>query len=186
MKSSTLHRSTISKERVAALEELLKDDAMSYDSSPGVYVRSDKDRELDLLWQGCKINSKEERSPGVYLLIGFIAGAACMFLMTFILNMGKPTGEFFANLNLWEKNHAQVSEKQAQISIDPSSQTIVAGSGARTEKYEIQNGDSLAKIALRFYGSATPEKIQKIQTENNLINPNQISVGKELNIPLEN
>ncbi|MCK7516005.1 MAG: hypothetical protein MZV70_76575 [Desulfobacterales bacterium] len=79
MKSSTLHRPGISKERIAALEELLSDKPTSYDSSPGVYVRSDKDRELDILWQGFKINSKDERSPGVYLTIGFVTGAYACF-----------------------------------------------------------------------------------------------------------
>jgi hypothetical protein len=183
MRSSTLHRSSISKERIAALEELLSDKSQPYDSSPGVYVRSDKDRELDVLWQGFKINTREERSPGVYLSIGFVTGAICMFLMTTILNLGNPSHENFVDLNLWKKGNTEVKEKVTPIGVNPASKIA---SVAKTEKYTIQNGDTLEKVALRYFGSATPEKIKEIQDANGLDNPNKISIGQELTIPVEN
>lgn len=184
MKSSTLNRSEISKERIAALDELLSNQSSSYDSSPGVYVRTDKDRELDILWQGFKINSKEERSPGVYLSIGFVTGAICMFLMTTILNFGKPSTENISDLNLWKKGNTEVKEKVTNVSVTPAS-TPSEDSNERTESYKVQSGDSLERIAIKFYGSSTPEKIQKIQTVNNLESPDQIKIDQELQIPLE-
>jgi len=185
MKSSVINKPRISKERIEALEELLSDKPASYDSSPGVYVRNDKDRELDILWQGFKINSKEERSPGIYLVIGFITGAICMFLMSTILNMGHPSKESFAELNLWKKGNTEVKEKLAPVTITPSGQSEQAET-LRSEKYTIQSGDTLEKVALKYYGSPSPEKIQKIQDANNMTDPNKISIGQELIIPLEN
>lgn len=183
MRSSTLHRSTISKERIAALEELLSDKSQPYDSSPGVYVRSDKDRELDILWQGFKMNTREERSPGVYLSIGFVTGAICMFLMSTILNFGNPSHESFIDLNLWKKGNTEVKEKVTPIGVNPASKAVAT---VKTEKYTIQNGDTLEKVALRYFGSASPENIQKIQDANGLDNPNKISIGQELTVPVEN
>jgi LysM repeat protein len=185
MKSSTLHRSSISKERIAALEELLSDKSQPYDSSPGVYVRSDKDRELDILWQGFKMNTREERSPGVYLSIGFVTGAICMFLMSTILNFGNPSHESFIDLNLWKKANTEVKATTAPTPINVAPASKIAAE-EKSEKYTIQSGDTLEKVALRYYGSTSPEKIQKIQDANGLDNPNKISIGQELTVPVEN
>ena len=87
MKSSTLHRSNLSKERMVLLEELrAKSNTITEDTAPKTYVRPSKEKELDVLWQNFKINQKAEKSPGVYLATGFIAGALCMFLMTALLS----------------------------------------------------------------------------------------------------
>lgn len=188
MKSSTLNRSEISKERIEALDELLSNQSSSYDSSPGVYVRSDKDRELDILWQGFKINSKEERSPGVYLSIGFVTGAICMFLMTTILNFGKPSTDNVSDLNLWKKGNVETQQKKdVNINVTPatSSESATSSTDGRTESYKVESGDSLERIAIKFYGSSTPEKIQKIQTANSLSSPDTIKIGQELQIPVE-
>lgn len=189
MKSSTLHKPNISKERIAALEELLQDKKISYDSSPGVYVRSDNDQELDILWQGFKLNTKDERSPGVYLTIGFITGAICMFLMSTILNLGTPAKDGFMDLNLWKQGNIK-SEKVVtpQISVTPSESLNAAeGSGnMKKEKYTVESGDTLEAIAYKYYGSRTPEKIQLIQTANNMTSPDQIAIGQEIIIPVEN
>lgn len=185
MKSSTLHKPTISKERIEALEELLKDKSIPYDSSPGVYVRTDKDRELDILWQGFKINSKEERSPGVYLSIGFVTGAICMFLMTSILNLGNGSHDNLADINLWKKANTEVKEKVTPVNVTPATPSIQNESAERVEKYSIQNGDTLESVAIKFYGSSTPEKIEKIQKASNLDDPNRLQIGQEITVPLE-
>lgn len=186
MRSGTLNRSEISKERIAALDELLSNQtSSSYDSSPGVYVRTDKDRELDILWQGFKINSKEERSPGVYLSIGFITGAVCTFLMSAILNFGKPSADSFGDINLWKKGNAEVKQEvNNNVSVTPA---LSEGddSNFRTETYTVKSGDSLEAISIKFYGLSTPDRIQKIQALNNLESPDQIRIDQKLEIPLE-
>ena len=85
MKSSTLYRSNLSKEKMVLLEELRakSNSHMSNEArTPDVYIRPAKEKELDVLWQNFKVNQKEDKSPGVYLITGFIAGALAMFLMT--------------------------------------------------------------------------------------------------------
>jgi LysM repeat protein len=185
MKNNTLHRQGISRERIAALEELLSDNNTPYDSSPGVYVRSDKDRELDILWQGFKVNAKEDRSPGIYLTIGFITGAICMFLMTTILNMGNPSKESFAELNMFKRSNEIKKEKTVPVTLTPASQTS-SNTYSKTEKYTIQDGDTLEKVALRFYGSPDPSKIEQIQSANGIDNPTRIQIGQEITIPVNN
>ena len=189
MKSSTLHKPNISKERIAALEELLNDKKVSYDSSPGVYVRSDNDQELDILWQGFKINTKEERSPGVYLTIGFVTGAICMFLMTTILNLGTPAKDGFMDINLWKHGNTKTEKVVTpQISVTPS-ETQITGTGTenfKQEKYTVQSGDTLEAISYKYYGSRDPQKIQLIQNANNMTSPDQIAIGQEINIPVKN
>lgn len=189
MKSSTVHKPNISKERIAALEELLSDRSVPYDSSPGVYVRSDKDRELDILWQGFKVGSKDERSPGVYLSIGFVTGAICMFLMTTILNLGNPVQDNFSDLNLWKKaNTVSVKDKVVMpgaVSVSPASTTSTTASSGSEQSYKVVAGDSLASIAIKFYGSSAPDKIQKIQDANGMSDPNKLALDQVLRIPAE-
>jgi len=88
MRSSILHRSNLSKERKAFLEEL-KNQNEYYDvEAPNIYKRTSKQEELDTLWKTFKINQKDQQNPGVYLTVGFIAGAISMFMMTALLSFG--------------------------------------------------------------------------------------------------
>lgn len=91
MRTYALRKSYITNERTLALDELLPDRNNNYDSSPGVYVRSDRDRELDILWQGTRVHAREEKSPVFYLSAGFIAGVVCVFLISAFLNFGNPS-----------------------------------------------------------------------------------------------
>lgn len=91
MRTYALRKSYMTNERTLALDELLPDRNNNYDSSPGVYVRSDRDRELDILWQGTRVHAREEKSPVFYLSTGFIAGVVCVFLISAFLNVGNPS-----------------------------------------------------------------------------------------------
>ena len=42
MRSSTFHKTALSKEKLAALEHMIADGKANYDEAPGVYVRSNK------------------------------------------------------------------------------------------------------------------------------------------------
>lgn len=85
MKSSTIRRSTLSKESMEVIEMLSKDN--DYNNAPDVYVRSDdvveipygevaasKAQEIDMLWQSFKTAQFNTKSPMAYLIIGFIVG----------------------------------------------------------------------------------------------------------------
>ena len=86
MKSSTIRRSNLSKEKMAVLEALSQYRRDQYDNSPGVYVRPNKERELDVLWQNFKVNQKNDKSPSIYLAAGFIVGAVVMLILTVMIS----------------------------------------------------------------------------------------------------
>lgn len=182
MRSNTARKRNVSNERVLALDELLPNRSNQYDSSPGVYVRSDRDRELDILWQGYRVSSKEEKSPMVYLCVGFVAGIIGVLIMSAMFNFGKPSQENIAELDLWEKAN---TKPLAAVSVTPSSEErepIVES----TAEYRVRSGDTLEKIAYRFYGNGSPSKIDKIQVANNLRSPHHIRAGQKLVIPIDN
>ncbi|OGI03817.1 MAG: hypothetical protein A2Y25_07355 [Candidatus Melainabacteria bacterium GWF2_37_15] len=182
MRTKAVRKSNMSNERVLALDELLPKRATQYDCSPGVYVRSDKERELDILWQGYRINSKEEKSPFVYLCVGFVAGIIIMIIMTAILNFGNPSRDNLAELNLWEK--ASIKSANPVVNVTPSAENN--GSVlTTTAEYKVQSGDTLERIAYKFYGNGSPSKVNKIQSANNMDSPHKLKIGQKLIIPVE-
>jgi len=179
MRSNTLRRSNVSKERALALDELLPNKSTHYDSSPGVYVRSEQDRELDVLWQGFKVNHREERSPGFYMTVGFVTGAICTILMTLIINMGAPSKDNISDLNLWKNANTKPT-----VNVAPSTKTETVNS-VKTTEYQVKSGDTLGAIAYKFYGISNPDKINRIQTANNLKSPDDLQIDQKLIIPTE-
>lgn len=173
MKSSTLRRSNLSKEKMAVLEALSKyKQESSYDNSPSVYVRPNKEKELDLLWQNFKISQKSEKSPSVYLATGFIAGAVSMLLLTTIISFSVKSNS--------PKVPAAQSAKSQKVNLLP------AGDTAKTvETYTVQSGDTVESIMIRFYGSYSPEKAKAVQSANNLQNLNRLQIGQKLTIPMD-
>ena len=179
MRNSTLRKMNMSKERVHALDELIPNKAAYYDSSPGVYLRSDKDRELDILWQGFKINHREERSPGFYLTAGFITGALCAIFLAFMLNFSMPKNETTAGNNFWNK-----SQPKTTVNVTPST-PLDSAEITKTTQYVIKSGDTLGAIAYKFYGNSSPSKIAKIQSVNKLRTPDDLQINQKLIIPVE-
>ena len=179
MRSNTLRRSNMSKERVPALDEIFPKKSTQNDSSPGVYVRSDKDNELDVLWQGFKVNNREERSPGFYLTVGFATGALCALIMALVINLGAPSKENISDLNLWKK-----ATTKPTVNVAPSTQAETAGA-VKTTEYKVKSGDTLGAIAYKFYGTDSPAKINRIQTINNMKTPDDLQIDQKLIIPTE-
>jgi len=170
MKSSTLRRSNLSKEKMAVLEALSKyKQESSYDSSPSVYVRPNKEKELDLLWQNFKISQKSEKSPSVYLATGFIAGALSMLMLTAIINFSVKDSNVPANA------------QNANVNFLPAGET----SAKEAETYVVQSGDTVENIMIRFYGAYTPEKAKAVQQANNIKNLNRLQIGQQLTIPMD-
>ncbi|MCX7921715.1 MAG: LysM peptidoglycan-binding domain-containing protein [Clostridia bacterium] len=54
----------------------------------------------------------------------------------------------------------------------------------KVTKYEVQSGDSLEKISKKFYNDTT--KYKTIMDYNNIKDPNSITVGQVLSIPMDN
>lgn len=177
MKSSTIRRSNLSKEKMEVLEALSKYKGEAYDNSLGVYIRPDREKELDVLWQNFKVNQKGEKSPNVYLAAGFIAGAVIMLVITVLISLS------FRGINSFaENNVSHAGKEKVNINFIPSSNK--AEMNADNEVYTVQSGDTMEGVLVRFYGSYSKEKEALILKTNNLANPNRLSIGQQLIIPM--
>ena len=178
MKSSTLRRSNISREKIEMLKALAQYKS-NYDSS---YVQ-DKDRELDVLWQNFKISTKSEKTPGVYLSAGFIAGAVAMLLMTLLISFSART----TDKKIEYVAPAKVTKEQSKITFIPADKAAdeILSSVVAPESYTVQSGDTLESIVIRFYGHFDLNKLEKIKVANNMSNPNALQIGQKLIIPME-
>ncbi len=96
MKSSTIRRSTLSKESMEVIEALSKE--QENDGSIGEYIRPEeieaandkendysKTQEIDLLWQNFKATQFNSNSPTAYILMGFAIGAITTLLVLFCI-----------------------------------------------------------------------------------------------------
>ena len=185
MQKSTLYRSNLTKEKMALLEEL-QNEAQQQENNLSVYKRPSREKELDVLWKNFKLNQRADKSPGIYLTIGFITGAFCMFLMTALLSFGTNSADFKTDLS------AQKTPKvknEFKLSFIPASkkqkETVAVESPVATyQSYTVVSGDTLEKIIIRFYGKNDVSKIDKIVEANKLSSPNNLSIGQKLVIPM--
>ena len=181
MKSSTLRRSNLTKERVAILEELARNRKQPYDASPGVYVRESKEKELDVLWQNFKVSQKHDKSPGVYLATGFVAGAIAMLIMTTLLSFTVRGN----HSNTIPSSDQPISETAKLTFIPADNNTEKEPAKTVSESYTVKSGDTLESIIIRFYGRYDLDIVEKIRVANKMTNPNMLSIGQKLTIPLD-
>lgn len=178
MKSSTIRRSNLSKEKMAVLEALAKYKHEAYDSSPNVYVRPNREKELDILWKNFGVNQRKDKSPNVYLTAGFVAGAVMMLVLTVLISF------CIKGVNSDEVSVAPVKKEKLSLNFIPSSSKADT-TEAVNEMYTVQSGDTMEAILVRFYGSYSKENENIILKTNNMTNPNKLSIGQQLIIPVE-
>lgn len=181
MKNSTLYRSNLTKEKMALLEEL-QNEAQEQENNLSVYKRPSREKELDVLWNNFKLNRKE-KSPGIYLTIGFVIGALCMFLMTALLSFGTNASETISRDEVVTKK-----PQAAKLSFIPinkkQKEEMVEIPEVTYQSYTVVSGDTLERIIIRFYGHYDPSKVQKIVEANKLSSPDSLSIGQKLVIPM--
>ena len=184
MKNSALYRSNLSKERMALLEEL-QNEAQEQENNLSVYKRPSREKELDVLWKNFKVNQRGDKSPGIYLTIGFITGAFCMFLLTAVLSFGTVANDNTVKEEIVTKKPK--ASKLAFIPINKKQKNEVQTEAPTTtyESYTVASGDTLEKIIIRFYGKNDVSKIDKIVEANKLSSPNSLSIGQKLIIPMD-
>lgn len=169
MRSSTFHKTVLSREKMAALEKMMADSRTSYDDSPGVYVRNNKDRDLDLLWQVNK-SAKNKKMTRKQVTTAFVAGILCtLFISSFFNNWSNN----FSDVDFWQKNDA--------VNVSPADNKAPT---VHTESYTVKSGDTIDSIVMRFYGVYDVERIAQIQSINHLQDPSKISLGQKLIIPI--
>ena len=77
------------------------------------------------------------------------------------------------------------SPKTPAVSQQPKQTQQAQPAPQKSSTHTVKSGDTLEGIVIRFYGSYDASKIEKIMEANNLLNPNQLSIGQSLIIPLE-
>ena len=182
MKSSTLRRSNITREKVAMMEALSRYNQKHQDED--FYKTQNKSRELDVLWQSFGVKpQRNEKAPQVYFVTGFILGViatlAVTTLVSLLVSFTTPKDEMVI-----PKRSAAV-ETTGKVSFIPAD-TAAAKPVAplANEEYVVKSGDTLESIVIRFYGSFDMSKVNAIQEANRMANPNALSIGQKLIIPM--
>ncbi len=186
MKSSTIRRSNLSKEKMAVLEALSKYKHDGFDNSPSVYVRPNRERELDMLWQNFKVNQKQEKTSSIYLVAGFIVGAVVMLGLVVLVGFSANGISFLKEKRATAPVVAPVKVKKEKFNLNfiPSA-TEKEEPTETNEIYTVQGGDTMESILVRFYGSYSKDKEALVMKTNNMTNPNKLSIGQKLTIPVE-
>lgn len=144
MKSSTIRRSTLSRESMEVIENLAKE--QEQDGSLGEYVRPDdvqaknessgvKSQEIDLLWQTFKSTQFNTNSPTAYILLGFIIGVITTLVIGGFIIMNPKT-----NLNI---NKLQQNDVQEQTLEEQAEGGVVANVVAPDETENLSSNEQI-------------------------------------------
>ena len=180
MKSTTLKRSNITREKVAMMEALSRYNREHQDED--FYRRQSKNRELDVLLQNFGVKQQRtEKAPQVYFVVGLIAGVIVTLLITtfvsILINISTPKEDAVPKVKQTTEN-----AKFRFIPADNSKSAPVAT--ITREEYTVKEGDTLESIVIRFYGTFGMDKVNLIQEANKMANPNALSIGQKLIIPI--
>ena len=182
MNSSTLRRSNITREKVAMMEALSKYNRQHQDED--FYKSQNKTRELDVLWQSFGVKpQKSEKAPQVYFVTGVILGViitlAITTVISLLINLSTPKDDMVMPA---KKPAAETSGKFSFIPADSAASK--AAPVLTNEEYVVKERDTLESIVIRFYGSFDMSKVNAIQAANKMANPNALSIGQKLTIPI--
>ena len=197
MKSTTLRRANLSKEKIQALENIAKyrrqtqiANAQQKQAVKSVAPQM-KERELDMLWTNFKQHSKQDKSPTVYLITGFIAGAIVMLIITSLIgfsmkSMNESAEDISTKVPDTKIEDTAITLIPADKEVSATSTKVATTTTAprQDEIYTVQSGDTLESIIIRFYGSYSMKREQAIKAANGMKNPNALSIGQKLRIPL--
>ena len=182
MKSTTLRRSNITREKVQMMEALSRYNSQHQDED--FYKAQNKTRELDVLWQSFGVKpQKNEKAPQVYFVTGFILGVIATLAITTLVSLLVSFSTPKDDIVIPKKAQVETAGKFSFIPADTAS-TKTAAPVLANEVYTVKEGDTLESIVIRFYGSFDMSKVIGIQEANKMANPNALSIGQKLTIPM--
>lgn len=179
------------------------------EQEPGVYVRNDRpDHDLDFLWdRERKRHSEPERFHLGFFVGGMVVGIALTLVTGFIYLSGnnmlkppvkaQPTSAMIeeksvaaakdagkaasnekpaVNFSLWPETKKPTDSTEAEVKPQPEAPL-------KARYYEVQSGDTLGSIAIKFYDSSDPALIERIQRANQLTDADTLQLGQKLVIP---
>jgi LysM repeat protein len=92
--------------------------------------------------------------------------------------------------NTKDQNKASLEVKDIKVASKAvadsfaNSSPLLKNSDLELNTYKIRSGDTLEKIALKFYGHSAPKDIDKIKVANKIRNVRLIRIGQEILIPM--
>ena len=185
MKSTTLRRSNITREKVAMMEALNRYNREHQDED--FYRRQTKSRELDALWQNLGVATraqKNEKTPQVYFVMGLIVGVIITLIITtfvsLLINVTTPKED----INIKPSKQVTTTDNGKFRFIPADSAKSTSAATYKNKEYTVKEGDTLESIVIRFYGTFDMEKVGLIQDANKMANPNALSIGQKLIIPV--
>ncbi len=162
MKSSTIRRSTLSRETMEVIENLSKEN----EGVPSEYVRPEEEekapaneleskaQEIDLLWQTFKSTQFNTNSPMAYISMGFVSGVVVTLIVlaclgTFVAksnitaeNINLPKKPMFnlEKLNIFAKKATEPTlEEQTDVAEDTASSKVSIPTEEETQAPIAQN-----------------------------------------------
>ena len=173
MKSTTLRRSNITREKVQMMEALNRYNRQHQEED--FYRTQNKNRELDALWQSFGVRSqRNEKNPQVYFVTGLIFGVivtlAIVVVVSLLINLSTPKDDM---MNIPKKSTVETNDFSF---IPPDSAASKPATVSRNQEYVVKHGDTLESIVIRFYGSFDMSKVNAIQSINKMANPNALYV----------
>ena len=159
MKSTTLRRSNITREKVQMMEALSRYNRQHQDED--FYKAQSKTRELDVLWQSFGVKpQKNEKAPQVYFVTGFILGVIATLAITTLVSLLVSFSTPKEEVVIPKKAPVEADSKFSFIPADSAAvKTVVQPSN---EEYTVKAGDTLESIVIRFYGSFDMSKVNAI------------------------
>ena len=185
MKSTTLRRSNITREKVAMMEALNRYNRDHQDED--FYRTQSKNRELDALWQSFGVKQqRNEKAPQVYFVTGLVSGVIITLIITtfvsLLINISTPKDD-----SIVAPPKPAVTNDSGKFRFIPadSASKKPAPSVSLNEEYTVKEGDTLEGIIIRYYGTFDMNKVNAIQEANKMANPNALSIGQKLIIPIK-
>ncbi len=125
MKSSTIRRSTLSRESMDVYENLAREQQYEA-SSMGEYYRPDevsqddydsssKSKEIDLLWQNFKTTQFNTNSPFVNVVVGFIAGVLTTLVLMACFGVFSKAPSIQTSLPVVEQTLTEQTEEAEDV-----------------------------------------------------------------------
>lgn len=153
-------------------------------SADGEAPRTD---ELEALWPGVhhELIQPPKRNASLYLTVGFMAGAFVSLVGVWGYSavsgmiVASASGNHDKQIVTANKPAATTAPAQAPVGGDAAAAELVPASAT----YEVQNGDTLAMIALKNYKRVSPRLLDEICKANGMRNANVLSLGQKLSLP---
>ena len=89
----------------------------------------------------------------------------------------------FSALDRYRRKSAVSSGKFSFVPAD-SAATKPVSTALSDEEYVVKEGDTLESVIIRFYGTFDMTKVNAIAEANKMANPNALSIGQKLIIPM--